>query len=49
MGRGGQRRVRPRVRERLGDYTTGDFAEVMGHQARAFEAFAADHADRLGG
>ncbi|MEV4839017.1 NAD(P)H-binding protein [Nonomuraea sp. NPDC049486] len=32
-----------------GDYTTGDFAEVMGHQARAFEAFAADHADRLGG
>ncbi|MEV4101272.1 SDR family oxidoreductase [Nonomuraea sp. NPDC049649] len=31
-----------------GDYTTGDFAEVMGHPARPFDAFAADHARQLG-
>lgn len=30
------------------DYTTGDFAEVMGHPARTFEKFAADHAEQLG-
>lgn len=31
-----------------GDYTTGDFAEVMGHPGRRFEVFAADYAERLG-
>ncbi|MEV4217409.1 MULTISPECIES: SDR family oxidoreductase [unclassified Nonomuraea] len=30
-----------------GDYTTEDFAGVVGRPARSFEEFAADHADRL--
>ncbi|MFI7454573.1 SDR family oxidoreductase [Nonomuraea sp. NPDC049714] len=30
-----------------GDYTTPDFAQVVGHQARTFEDFAADHAEWL--